>query len=281
MERPLATFESLSEPSTPLTSPSLNVVTTDPLNTVKLPPVPSSHTPTSPPHNHSHISPTTGLHPAWSHKAYPHMSATDEAEGVAGDNGPGHCHSDQGPARQHPSDGLIGPGSPPTKNLAFTRMATVSSSNPTIYHHGGPEGVYRRKVGFETFEPSTETALFSYTLQAKSAGYRRTRNTRVFQVAVSDDESGQEALDWLMESLIEDGDEVIAVRVQELDDGEKASPAAQEEFREEAAQLLKIVLEKNDEYDPDRRISVIVEFVAGKVTHTLMRLIALYRPDCE
>lgn len=29
------------------------------------------------------------------------------------------------------------------------------------------------------------------------------------------------------------------------------------------------------------QVSIIVEFVAGKVTETLMRLISLYRPDCE
>ncbi len=29
------------------------------------------------------------------------------------------------------------------------------------------------------------------------------------------------------------------------------------------------------------KVSIIVEFVAGKVTETLMRLISLYRPDCE
>ncbi|KAG7580000.1 hypothetical protein FFLO_00208 [Filobasidium floriforme] len=143
----------------------------------------------------------------------------------------------------------------------------------------GPEFGYTRKVGFETFDnPIKESALFSYTLQTKSDAYRRTRNTRVFMVAVSPDESGSEALEWLMESLIEDGDEVVAVRVIELDEGEKASKEAQEEFREEAGGLLRKVLELNDEVS-DRRISVIVEYVAGKVTSTLMRLISLYRPD--
>ncbi len=55
--------------------------------------------------------------------------------------------------------------------------------------------------------------------QAKSEGYKRSRHTRVFCVAVSGDESGQEALDWLMDSLVEDGDEIIALRVIELDEG--------------------------------------------------------------
>lgn len=54
--------------------------------------------------------------------------------------------------------------------------------------------------------------------QAKSEGYKRSRNTRVFLVAVSPDESGEDALDWLMSELVEDGDEVIAMRVKDLSD---------------------------------------------------------------
>lgn len=73
-------------------------------------------------------------------------------------------------------------------------------------------------------------------------------------VAVSPDESGNEALEWLMESLIEDGDEIVAVRVVELDEGEKKSEDAQEGFREEAGGLLRKVLEMNDEIS-DRRVS--------------------------
>lgn len=54
--------------------------------------------------------------------------------------------------------------------------------------------------------------------QAKSDGYKRSRSTRVFMIAVSPDEAGEDALDWLMGELIEDGDEVVAIRVLELDD---------------------------------------------------------------
>ena len=99
---------------------------------------------------------------------------------------------------------------------------------------GAIEGKYRKKVGFEAFEAGP-TALFAYTCQAsaqkgpqmgwsltdqaKSEGYKRSRNTRVFAVAVSADEAGDEALDWLMSELVEDGDEVVAIRVIELDEG--------------------------------------------------------------
>lgn len=53
---------------------------------------------------------------------------------------------------------------------------------------------------------------------AQSEDYVRSRETRVFLIAVSPDESGAEALDWAMENLVEDGDEVVALRVVELDE---------------------------------------------------------------
>lgn len=54
--------------------------------------------------------------------------------------------------------------------------------------------------------------MFSYTLQVKSEGYRRNRSTRVFLCAASPDESGSEALEWCMESLVQDCDELIVFR---------------------------------------------------------------------
>jgi hypothetical protein len=84
----------------------------------------------------------------------------------------------------------------------------------------------------------------------------------VFVVAVSADESGEDALDWLMSELVEDGDEVVGLRVIELDEGgewshhiwiptkpvvERTDPSAQDEFREDAHTLLANMLEKNNE----------------------------------
>lgn len=48
--------------------------------------------------------------------------------------------------------------------------------------------------------------------QVKSEGYKRTRSTRSYLCAASGDESGSQALDWVMESLVQDGDELIVLR---------------------------------------------------------------------
>jgi len=52
-----------------------------------------------------------------------------------------------------------------------------------------------------------------------------------------------------------------------------------EVVREEARDLMRQIQEKCVEYDPDRKLSIIVEFIAGRITQTVDRMIALYRPD--
>lgn len=54
--------------------------------------------------------------------------------------------------------------------------------------------------------------MFSFTLHVQSDGYARLRATRVFLCAASPDESGSQALDWALESLVQDGDELIVYR---------------------------------------------------------------------
>ena len=76
---------------------------------------------------------------------------------------------------------------------------------------------YLPKVSFDTFE-NPAAPMFSYTLQVKSEAYKRNRGTRVFLCAASSDESGMEALDWVMESLVQDGDELIVFRGVDTDD---------------------------------------------------------------
>jgi len=57
-----------------------------------------------------------------------------------------------------------------------------------------------------------------------------------------------------MTELVEDGDEIVAIRIIEMDEGERHDPDAQDVFREDAHQLLTNVLAKNNEAD-DRRVS--------------------------
>jgi hypothetical protein len=85
----------------------------------------------------------------------------------------------------------------------------------------------------------------------------------VFLVAVSPDESGEDALDWLMSELVEDGDEVIAMRVKDMGESERHTEVAHEHLREEANEMLQTVLQKNNEED-GRKVSIPCELGGAK-----------------
>ena len=123
-----------------------------------------------------------------------------------------------------------------------------------------PHGAgWDRRVGFDTMPDAmeTESQSFSFTLQVKSKGYLRTKNTRTFMCAVDSNTYSERALEWLMESLVEDGDEVVALRVLE---GE-ADTIDQGEAREDARELMTQIVELNEE-DPDRKVSLCFLMVA-------------------
>ncbi|KAF8624686.1 hypothetical protein AX17_007017 [Amanita inopinata Kibby_2008] len=153
-------------------------------------------------------------------------------------------------------------------------ISSDASPTPSQSQHHVPTPGYTPKVSFDTFE-NPAARMFSFTLRVKYDGYKRTRNTRVFLCAASTDESGREALDWSLESLVQDGDELIIYRGVD----EEVLDKPHDIIREEAREFMKHIQEKSMEYDPHRKLSLILEYIPGKITDSLDRLIALYRPD--
>lgn len=100
----------------------------------------------------------------------------------------------------------------PTTSTTTAVSAPLHSAFNHHHQRSSPSDVhYTKKVGFDTFDNSSAT-MFSYTLHVQSAGYSRTRATRVFLCAASPDESGSQALDWALDALVRDGDELIVLR---------------------------------------------------------------------
>jgi hypothetical protein len=130
---------------------------------------------------------------------------------------------------QSPASTLNSSLSSPLSPSISERSDTLLSSSyiahsPTASTIGpnAPQG-YTPKVSFDTFE-NPSAPMFSFTLQVKSDGYERYPSTRVFLCASSADESGRQALDWAIDSLIQDGDELIVFRGIDQDDlGRKIS----------------------------------------------------------
>ncbi|GBE83517.1 hypothetical protein BKA93DRAFT_772174 [Sparassis latifolia] len=166
------------------------------------------------------------------------------------------------------SPGIPSPSSSSSPSAIFVTPAPYAGS-PLVASQG-----YTPKVSFDTLE-NPAASMFSYTLHVQSDGYSRNRGTRVFLCASSPDESGTQALDWVLDSLVQDGDELIVFRGVDSEELSKEH----EQYREDARELMHHIQEKCVEYDPDRKLSIIVEYIAGKVPQAIDRLIALYRPD--
>ncbi|KAK7056955.1 hypothetical protein VNI00_002673 [Paramarasmius palmivorus] len=155
-------------------------------------------------------------------------------------------------------------------------QSSETSVGGHVFGHGSsmpqtPVPGYTPKVSFDTFE-NPAASMFSFTLILNPS---LTTQHRVFLCASSPDESGSQALDWALESFVQDGDEFVVFRGIEEDELEKDHDS----IREDARELMKYIQGKCQEVDPDRKVSIILEYIAGKVTDTLDRLIALYRPD--
>ncbi|KAF9045216.1 hypothetical protein BJ165DRAFT_1346526 [Panaeolus papilionaceus] len=187
---------------------------------------------------------------------------------------------------------------PSNSDLAPTMSRTDSSGSIHQHHQPPPHGTtaphsafhhpghshlsnpiananYTPKVSFDTFENSDAAAMFSFTLSVKSAGYKRSRNTRVFLCASSPDESGREALEWCLEALVQDGDELIVFRG--VDEDVLDQPHSL--IRDSARDLMLLIQQRSSFYDPHRKLSLVLEYIPGKITNSIDRLIALYRPD--
>lgn len=130
----------------------------------------------------------------------------------------------------------LSPAAPSVFVPTFGYTSPYSSANPSssVVTIGAPnvppspliaaQG-YTPKVSFDTLE-NPQASMFSYTLHVQSEGYSRTRSTRVFLCASSPDESGSAALEWCLESLVQDGDELVVFRGIDPDDFGMSVPQA-------------------------------------------------------
>jgi len=160
---------------------------------------------------------------------------------------------------------------PPTVVLGHASHSMPSALPNQLISTGG----YTPKVSFDTFE-NPAASMFSFTLSAESVGYARTPQTRVFLCAASPDESGRQALDWALDSLVQDGDELVVFRgfdeedlgtshfcsVRRADVRLPHDTAKDHDvIRDEARELLQQVQAKSVEYDPERKVCNVWLFV--------------------
>ncbi|KAJ4305236.1 hypothetical protein N0V90_000767 [Kalmusia sp. IMI 367209] len=137
--------------------------------------------------------------------------------------------------------------------------------------NGGP------RVSFDTFDkPADFIEENSFTLIAKHKDYEYTKRSRTFLCGCDDNDYSDYALQWLIDELVDDGDEVVCLRVVEKDDTIAGDRSVEKgRYRAEAEALMKTYQGKNHE---NKAINLILEFAVGKVNKVIDEMINLYEP---
>ncbi|EQL02186.1 universal stress protein [Ophiocordyceps sinensis CO18] len=142
-------------------------------------------------------------------------------------------------------------------------MAVLTeTSNDRFQHH----------VGFDNLPSgeATKNNTSSLVLNVRHKGFQFRRRSRTFMVGIDEHSYSDYAIQWLLDELVDDGDEIVCVRVIEKD-----IRCNDRQYRDDAEQLIQGILAKNG---ANRAISVILEYTVGKLHATFQRLIQLHQP---
>ncbi|KAG0078574.1 hypothetical protein BGZ90_004911 [Linnemannia elongata] len=124
---------------------------------------------------------------------------------------------------------------------------------------------------------------YAFTLQSKTDGWSRSKHSRTFLVGTDLNDYSAHALHWVMENMVENGDEVVALRVVPVELRDSLSKTKIPSFqgqetaaRVEATKIMDTIREKNTS---NKQISIVVEYLVGNVRDTIQHMTRLYQPD--
>ncbi|TKA30820.1 hypothetical protein B0A54_15741 [Friedmanniomyces endolithicus] len=168
------------------------------------------------------------------------------------------------------------------KPISSHKLSSVSPNTPSAA--GGrrmssppPPAQFQKGVSFDTFS-NPAASDFSLTLNRKHRDYEYTKRSRTFLCGTDTNEYSDTALIWLLDELVDDGDEIVCLRVVEKDSREAvrwAGGQGEKGYRAEAERFLEAIEKKNND---DRAISLVLEFSIGKVQEAIQQMIRIYEP---
>jgi hypothetical protein len=126
---------------------------------------------------------------------------------------------------------------------------------------------FKRRVAFDNLPvgEATKNNPCAFTLNSRHQGYLANRRSRMFMAGVDEHTYSDYALAWLLENLVDDGDEVVCVRVVEnpIRPGDIS-------YREEAKTLMTAIEERNTH---NRAIWIVLEYAVGKLHETFQQMV--------
>lgn len=141
-------------------------------------------------------------------------------------------------------------------------MSTLTASPPSPPR-------FSQHVAFDNLPigEATKNNPSSFTLQVKHRGYHPSRRSRTFMIGVDEHAYSDYALVWLLNNMVDDGDEVVCVRVLE-----GPFRPCEKNYQEEARKLLEAIQAKDE---LNKAISIVLEYSVGKLHDTFQQLVCL------
>ncbi|CAI7611036.1 unnamed protein product [Penicillium discolor] len=167
-------------------------------------------------------------------------------------------------------------GDTPTRELLEEKEREHKATQLNRGPSPPPPKTYERGVSFDTFD-NFDATDFSLTLNYKHKGYQSTRRSRTFLCGTDQNDYSEFALEWLIDELVDDGDEIVCLRAVEKDSRIASDVGIEErKYREEAEKLFEQVIQKNSQ--DEKAISLVLELAVGKVESIIQRMIRIYEP---
>ncbi|KAI8937376.1 hypothetical protein NX059_006580 [Plenodomus lindquistii] len=140
-----------------------------------------------------------------------------------------------------------------------------------------PPPVFQPRVSFDTFDrPADFIDESSFTLIRKHKDYEYTKRSRTFLCGFDENEYSVYALQWLINELVDDGDEIVCLRVVEKEDAIAGDRSVEtKRYRTEAEATMDDIQNRNHD---NKAINLILEFSVGKVNKVIEDMINLYEP---
>ena len=105
----------------------------------------------------------------------------------------------------------------------------------------------------------------------KHKDYSYTKRSRTFLCGLDSNDYSEYALEWLIDELVDDGDEVVCLRVIDPSADIASSLSIQKgKYRHEAEAIMNQIEEKNHE---NKAINVILEYAVGKVEKVFTNMV--------
>ncbi|ATZ47960.1 hypothetical protein BCIN_03g02330 [Botrytis cinerea B05.10] len=142
-----------------------------------------------------------------------------------------------------------------------------------------PPPKFQGKVSFDSIgslSEDTERNTRSYTQNSKHEGYQYKRSSRTFMVGIDENSYSDIALKWMLEELVDDGDQIVCLRVIDKDSKLITDRALEiKQYQQDARELLDAIQKKNDD---NKAVSIVLEYAIGKVHTTFQKMIQIYEP---